>query len=156
MTRVFKIAAQRYTIKVFLMAQSSNVAVVFPNFIPKFPKWVIFNLKLEVFRVYLKLKTLCDSLCVSCCGCFSDSRVLDLRIVNHFPDFQNQVMDRGKEFNFFQSIHVRIDIMIDISIFIRDMTTKFGKGIHLYDLTERDSWRTCCSYRLSLQDHLKN
>ena len=49
------------------------------------------------------------------------------------------MMDRGKEFNFFQSIHVRIDIRIDISIFIRDMTTKFGKGIHLYDLTERDS-----------------
>ena len=36
------------------------------------------------------------------------------------------------EFSFFPSIHVRIDIWIDISI----MTTKFGKQVHLEELTQ--------------------
>ena len=40
--------------------------------------------------------------------------------------------DRGGEFSFFQSILVRIDI----SISIRPMTTKFGKQVHLQDLTK--------------------
>ena len=44
--------------------------------------------------------------------------------------------DRGEEFSFFQDIHVRIDIRIDISISIRPMTTKFGKQLHLQDLTQ--------------------
>ena len=35
------------------------------------------------------------------------------------------------EFNFFQGIHVKIDIRIDISISIRPMTIKFGRQIHL-------------------------
>ena len=44
--------------------------------------------------------------------------------------------DRGGEFRFFQGIHVRIDIRIDISISIRHMTTNFGKQVHLQDLTQ--------------------
>ena len=43
--------------------------------------------------------------------------------------------DRGGEFRFFQGIHVRIDIRIDISISIRPMTNKFDKQIHLRELT---------------------
>ena len=35
--------------------------------------------------------------------------------------------NRGGEFSFFQSIHVKIDMRIDISISVRLMTTKFGK-----------------------------
>ena len=35
--------------------------------------------------------------------------------------------DKGGEFSFFQGIHMRIGIRIHISIFIRPMTTKFGK-----------------------------
>ena len=35
----------------------------------------------------------------------------------------------GGRFNFFRSIHVRIDIRIDISISRRPMTTKFGKQV---------------------------
>ena len=44
--------------------------------------------------------------------------------------------DRGGEFSFLQGIHVRIAIRIDIFIFIRPMTTKFGKQVHLQDLTQ--------------------
>ena len=44
--------------------------------------------------------------------------------------------DRGGEFNFFQGIHVRIDIKIDISISVRPMITKFGKKVRLQDLTQ--------------------
>ena len=40
--------------------------------------------------------------------------------------------DWGGEFNFSQGIYVRIDI----SISIRPMTTKFGKQVHVQDLTK--------------------
>ena len=45
-------------------------------------------------------------------------------------------MDRVGEFGFFQGIHVRIDIRIDISISVRSMITKFAKQVHLQDLTQ--------------------
>ena len=44
--------------------------------------------------------------------------------------------DRDGEFSFFQRIHVRIGIRIDISISIRPMITRFGNQIHLQDLTQ--------------------
>ena len=44
--------------------------------------------------------------------------------------------DRGGEFSFFWGIQLTIDIRIDISIFIRSMTTKFGKEQHLEELTQ--------------------
>ena len=44
--------------------------------------------------------------------------------------------DRGGEFNFFSDVHVRIDIKIDISIFIRPMTSIFDKQIHSEELTQ--------------------
>ena len=44
--------------------------------------------------------------------------------------------DRGGEFSFFQGIHVRIDIRIDVSISVRPMNTKFGKQLYLQDLTQ--------------------
>ena len=44
--------------------------------------------------------------------------------------------DRGGEFSFFQDIYVRTDIRIDISISIRFMTTKFGKQVHVGELTQ--------------------
>ena len=43
---------------------------------------------------------------------------------------------RGVEFRFLRDNHVRIDIKIDISISIRPMTTKFGKQLHLEELTK--------------------
>ena len=43
---------------------------------------------------------------------------------------------RGGDFNFFQGIHVRIDIRIDISISIRPAITKFDKQVHLQDLIQ--------------------
>ena len=63
-----------------------------------------------------------------------------------YPGFRNSnryswflyrnMTDRSGEFNFFQTIHVRIDIRIDISIFIRPMITKFGKHVHPQNLTQ--------------------
>ena len=44
--------------------------------------------------------------------------------------------DQVGEFSFFQDIQVTIDKRIDIFISIRPMTTKFGKQIHLQDLTQ--------------------
>ena len=43
--------------------------------------------------------------------------------------------DRGGEFSFFQGNHVRTGIRIDISISIRPVITKYGKQVHLEDLT---------------------
>ena len=40
------------------------------------------------------------------------------------------------EFSFFQSIHVTIDLRIDISISIKPIITKLGKQVHLQDLTQ--------------------
>ena len=45
--------------------------------------------------------------------------------------------DRGGDFNFFQEIHVRIDMKIDISISIRPMITKIEKQVHLQHLTQQ-------------------
>ena len=45
------------------------------------------------------------------------------------------MVDWGGEFSIFQGIHVRFDIRIDISISVRPMITKFGKQVHLQDLT---------------------
>ena len=45
------------------------------------------------------------------------------------------MVNRGSEFKFLQGIHVRIDVRIDISISIRPMTIKFGKQLHLQNLT---------------------
>ena len=44
--------------------------------------------------------------------------------------------DIGSELSFFQGIYVKIDIRIDISISTRPMTIKFGKQVHLQDLTQ--------------------
>ena len=44
--------------------------------------------------------------------------------------------DRGGEFRFFQVIHLRIDIRIDVFVSIRPITTKFGKHVHPQDLTK--------------------
>ena len=46
------------------------------------------------------------------------------------------MVDLGGDFSFFKGIHVKIDIRrIDISNFIRPMINKFGKQVHLQDLT---------------------
>ena len=44
--------------------------------------------------------------------------------------------DRGGEFSFFHGISVRIYIRIDISISIRPMIPKFGKQVHLQDVSD--------------------
>ena len=44
--------------------------------------------------------------------------------------------DRGGEFRFFQGIHVRSDITIDILISIKPIIAKFGKQLHLQDLAQ--------------------
>ena len=44
--------------------------------------------------------------------------------------------DQGVEFSLFQGNHVKIDIRIDISVSIRPMTRKFGKHLHLVEVTQ--------------------
>ena len=44
--------------------------------------------------------------------------------------------DWDGEFIFFQGIQIRTNIIIDISMSIRPMTTKFGKKVYLQDLTK--------------------
>ena len=39
--------------------------------------------------------------------------------------------DRGVEFSFFQGIHIRIDIRVDISSYARPLTFKFGKQVQI-------------------------
>ena len=44
--------------------------------------------------------------------------------------------DLGCDFRFFRGIHVKIDIIINISISIGAIFTVFGKQAHLQDLTQ--------------------
>ena len=44
--------------------------------------------------------------------------------------------ERGGEFRYFRGNNERIDIVIHIPISIRPMTTKFGKQVHLEELTQ--------------------
>ena len=44
--------------------------------------------------------------------------------------------DRGGEFCFFQGIHVRNDIRIDISVPIRPSRPKLSRYLHLEELTQ--------------------
>ena len=95
---------------------------------------------LESCCVYVKRITLCNYLYSSSpsSSCFSDSRIRDFGIVRRYSWFWKSLnmADRGGEFSFFQDIYVRTDIRIDISISIRFMTTKFGKQVHVGELTQ--------------------
>ena len=44
--------------------------------------------------------------------------------------------DSGGEISFFQALHARTDRRIDISISIRPAATKFGKQVHLHELSQ--------------------
>ena len=46
------------------------------------------------------------------------------------------MVDGDGNFSFSRVIHIRMDIRTDISISIRPMTTKFGKQVHLEELTQ--------------------
>ena len=63
--------------------------------------------------------------------------------------------ERGGEFSSFRGIHAKIDIIIDISISTRPLTTKFGKQTHLEELT-RLRLINRVLLTLSRQDHVKN
>ena len=65
------------------------------------------------------------------------------------------MVDQCGEFSFFQGIHVRIDIIIAISIFIRPMITIFDKQVHLQDLTQVRLVKRELVTSLR-QDHVKN
>ena len=45
------------------------------------------------------------------------------------------MVDPASEISFFRSNHARINIGIDMSISMRPMTTKFGRQVHLEELT---------------------
>ena len=44
--------------------------------------------------------------------------------------------DQGGEFSFFQGIHVKIEEKVDIFISRKSMIPKFGKQVHLSELTQ--------------------
>ena len=63
--------------------------------------------------------------------------------------------DQGGEVSFFQDIHVRIEIRIDISISIQPMIIKFGKQVHLQELTQMRLIKQVLETP-SRQDHVTN
>ena len=46
--------------------------------------------------------------------------------------------DQGSNFSLFQDMHLRINVRIGISISIKPMITKYGKQVHLQELTQKD------------------
>ena len=65
------------------------------------------------------------------------------------------MVDRGGEFNFFQGIHVRIDIRTNIFISITSMITTFGKQLHLQNLNQMRLIKQVLVTPLH-QDHVTN
>ena len=63
--------------------------------------------------------------------------------------------DWGGELSFFQDIHVRTDIRIDISISIRPISSTFGKEVHLGELTQMRSIKQVL-LTWSRQNHVTN
>ena len=45
--------------------------------------------------------------------------------------------DQGSNFSLFQDMHLRINVRIGISISIKPMITKYGKQVHLQELTQK-------------------
>ena len=90
------------------------------------------------YCVCVKHITLSSSLCSSSSLLFSASHIREFRIVYQYSWFlkSHNIGDRGGKFNFFQGIHRRIDIRIDISISTRPVTTKLGKQVHLQELSQ--------------------
>lgn len=72
--------------------------------------------------------SVCNFLWSSSCCCFSVSRVRDFRIIISIPDFENPSIWRIDA--------VQIDIRIVISISIRSMIPRFGRQVHLEELTQ--------------------
>ena len=99
---------------------------------------LFFVLVRKVFCVCVKRITLCS--CPSSCSfpsCFSASRVRGFQLWIGIPSFKiSQYGGSSGDFSFFQVIHVRVDIGIDISISIKPTTTKFGKKVRLMELTQ--------------------
>ena len=87
--------------------------------------------------ICMKRKTLCNCLCSSPSR-FSASCIWDFGNVNWYSWFKksSNMADWSSELSFFQDIHVRVDIRIDIAISMRPMITKFGKQEYLQDLIQ--------------------
>ena len=83
----------------------------------------------------------------SCC-CFPVSCMWDFRKPRN-------IADGSSEFSLLQGIHVRIDVGIDISTSIRPLIIKFGKQVHLQELTQMRLIKLVLVMS-SVQDHKKN
>ena len=108
--------------------------------------------------VYVKRITVCNCLCsFSSSSHFSANCVRDFGIVNCYFLFWKylKMADRGGKFGFFQGIHVRNVIRIDISICMNTITTKFGKQVHLGELTQMRLIKQVLM-TLSCEDHVTN
>ena len=89
------------------------------------------------FCVCMKRVTVCNYLCSSS-SLFSAGRVREIGIVSRYSWFWKflKMAEQGCGFSLFSVIHVRIDIRIDTSIIIRNMTTKFCQQAHLEEMTQ--------------------
>ena len=69
---------------------------------------------------------------------FSSNRVRDFGIVNRHSWFWKSfnMENRVGRFRFLPDIYLITDIIIDISISMRRMTTKFGNQVHAVELTQ--------------------
>ena len=67
----------------------------------------------------------------------------------------SNMADPGGEFSFFRGIHVKINKTIDIFIFIRPMTARLGKWVHLEKLIHMRLFKQA-PVTPSHQDHVTN
>ena len=63
--------------------------------------------------------------------------------------------DRGGDFSFFQDIHVKTEKKVDIFISRKSMIPKFGKQVHLGELTQMRLIMQVLKTSAS-QDHVAN
>ena len=88
--------------------------------------------KCQFYCMCVKRITLCNCLCSSSRR-FSASASGASECKSVFLILKISQYGRSRRFSFFQGIHVRIDIRINISI---SMITKFGKQVYLQDLIQ--------------------
>ena len=91
--------------------------------------------KCQFYCMCVKRITLCNCLCSSSHR-FSASASGTSECKSVFLILKISQYGRSRRFSFFQVIHVRIDIRINISISIGPMITKFGKQVYLQDLIQ--------------------
>ena len=119
-----------------------NLMHIFRALFPKNTSgWLLLELRATVFLCFFF--ALAWTLCSCLCSSSSSSPSVFYQPCPGLPNCKSVPLilkisqyDWGDKFSFFQGIQVRTDIRIDISIFIRPITTKFGKQVYHRELTQ--------------------